>query len=72
MAPHFKKVADKLKVGSLNLFLLLCGHMGAADPVFCSKGIAVVGGVDCDVESNKKLCAQFQIRSFPTIKVCST
>ncbi len=33
------------------------------------KGVINFGAIDCDVESNKPLCGQFQIKGFPTIKV---
>ena len=33
------------------------------------EGLAVLGAVDCDQDSNKPLCGQYEIKGFPTIKV---
>lgn len=35
------------------------------------KGLVSVAAVDCDVEMNKPLCAMYEIKGFPTIKVFS-
>jgi protein disulfide-isomerase A6 len=35
------------------------------------KGLVNVAAVDCDVEANKGLCAMYEIKGFPTIKVFS-
>jgi protein disulfide-isomerase A6 len=35
------------------------------------KGLVSVGAIDCDVENNKGLCAMYEIKGFPTIKVFS-
>lgn len=38
------------------------------NPACVLQGIATVGAVDCDVESNKPLCGQYGVQGFPTLK----
>ena len=33
------------------------------------QGMVTVAAVDCDEDSNKKLCGKYGVKGFPTIKV---
>ena len=33
------------------------------------QGMVTVAAMDCDEEMNKKLCSQYGVKGFPTIKV---
>jgi len=51
-----------------------CGHCKALAPEFAKaasnlKGMVIFGAVNCDDESNRPLCGQFQVQGYPTIKV---
>ena len=50
-----------------------CGHCKSLAPAFTKvaeslHGIVNVAAVDCDVEANKPLCSQYDVKGFPTIK----
>lgn len=51
--------------GSLRCLSILSKHHFLMFP----QGMAVVGAVDCDDKSNQRLCAKYEIRGFPTLKV---
>merc|ERR1719300_1420540 len=51
-----------------------CGHCKNLAPEFAKaatnlKGMVLFGAVNCDEDSNKPLCGQFQVQGFPTLKV---
>lgn len=53
-----------------------CGHCQRLAPEWKKvatnlKGLVSVGAIDCDIENNKGLCAMYEIKGFPTIKVFS-
>lgn len=50
-----------------------CGHCKALAPAYTKAaehmaGIVTFAAVDCDDQNNKKLCAEFDVQGFPTIK----
>jgi protein disulfide-isomerase A6 len=52
-----------------------CGHCKALAPEYTSAASSLSPlipfyAVDCDVSANKPLCAQYDIKGFPTIKAC--
>ncbi|KAJ1924462.1 hypothetical protein IWQ60_005177 [Tieghemiomyces parasiticus] len=51
-----------------------CGHCQRLAPDFnkvakAVQGIAKVAAIDCDEEANKALCAAYEIKGFPTLKL---
>ena len=53
-----------------------CGHCQKLAPEWKKvatnlKGLVNIGAIDCDVEANKGICAMYEIKGFPTIKVFS-
>ncbi|KAH6568184.1 hypothetical protein BASA61_001158 [Batrachochytrium salamandrivorans] len=53
-----------------------CGHCQQLAPEYVKaasslQGLAKVVAIDCDDDRNKQLCAKFDIKGFPTIKVFS-
>merc|ERR1719295_84347 len=51
-----------------------CGHCKNLAPEFAKaatnlKGMVLFGAVNCDEDSNKPLCGQFQVQGFPTLKI---
>ena len=50
-----------------------CGHCKSLAPVYTKAaehmaGIVTFAAVDCDDQANRALCAEFDIKGFPTIK----
>lgn len=60
----------------LELFAPWCGHCKNLAPEYAKaaaslEGLVKVAAIDCDVETNKQLCAMHDVKGFPTIKVFS-
>lgn len=50
------------------------GHCQSLKPIYekaaqSLKGLAKVAAIDCDEEKNKRLCGEYGIQGFPTLKV---
>ena len=41
----------------------------AQELISMMQGMVTVAAVDCDEDSNKKLCGKYGVKGFPTIKV---
>ena len=70
------KVKSSDGVWIVEFYAPWCGHCRNLAPEYqkaakALKGVANVGAVDCDQESNKPLCGQYGVQGFPTIKVSS-
>ncbi|RPB04418.1 thioredoxin-domain-containing protein [Choiromyces venosus 120613-1] len=51
-----------------------CGHCKDLKPIYekaarSLKGLAKVAAIDCDEENNKRLCGEYGVQGFPTLKV---
>ncbi|TPX32840.1 hypothetical protein SmJEL517_g04140 [Synchytrium microbalum] len=58
----------------VEFFAPWCGHCKNLAPEYKKaaeklKGLAKVVALDCDEESNKPLCGQYQVQGFPTLKI---
>jgi len=70
---------DKQVFGDTNVWMVefyapWCGHCQRLTPEYTKaaenvEGLAKMGAVNCDEESNKQLCGKFGIQGFPTIKI---
>lgn len=70
---------DKQVFGDTNVWMVefyapWCGHCQRLTPEYTKaaenvEGLAKMGAVNCDEESNKQLCSKFGIQGFPTIKI---
>ncbi|KAJ3081574.1 hypothetical protein HDU99_005347 [Rhizoclosmatium hyalinum] len=74
-ASNFKDVVmDTEHAVMVEFFAPWCGHCKNLAPEYKKaadslKGLAKLVAVDCDAESNKPLCGQYQVQGFPTLKV---
>ncbi|KAK4512730.1 uncharacterized protein ATC70_003436 [Mucor velutinosus] len=69
-------ILDTDQLVAVEFYAPWCGHCQRLAPEWKKvatnlKGLVNVGAVDCDVETNKGLCAMYEIKGFPTIKVFS-
>ncbi|GAA5813602.1 hypothetical protein MFLAVUS_007085 [Mucor flavus] len=67
---------DTDQLVAVEFYASWCGHCQKLAPEWKKaasnlKGLVSVAAVDCDVEMNKPLCAMYEIKGFPTIKVFS-
>jgi protein disulfide-isomerase A6 len=51
-----------------------CGHCRNLAPAYKKaaenlKGLVSLAAIDCDDEKNKRICAEYGVQGFPTIKV---
>ncbi|KAI9267972.1 hypothetical protein BDA99DRAFT_504531 [Phascolomyces articulosus] len=72
---NFKQVVmDTNQLVAVEFYAPWCGHCQRLAPDWKKAaknldGLAVLGAIDCDQDSNKPLCGQYEIKGFPTIKV---
>ncbi|KAI7850118.1 hypothetical protein BDC45DRAFT_519048 [Circinella umbellata] len=72
---NFKQVVmDTNQLVAVEFYAPWCGHCQRLVPDWKKaaknlEGLAVLGAIDCDQDSNKPLCGQYEIKGFPTIKV---
>ncbi|KAL7324829.1 hypothetical protein PS15p_209966 [Mucor circinelloides] len=69
-------ILDTDQLVAVEFYAPWCGHCQRLAPEWKKvatnlKGLVNVGAVDCDVETNKGLCAMYEIKGFPTIKLFS-
>ncbi|KAI7906435.1 uncharacterized protein BX663DRAFT_427969 [Cokeromyces recurvatus] len=69
-------ILDSDQLVAVEFYAPWCGHCQRLAPEWKKaatnlKGLVSVGAVNCDVETNKGLCATYEIKGFPTIKVFS-
>ncbi|PHZ07997.1 thioredoxin-domain-containing protein [Rhizopus microsporus ATCC 52813] len=67
-------VMDTNQLVAVEFYAPWCGHCQRLAPEWKKaatnlKGLVSVNAVDCDVEANKPLCATYDIKGFPTIKI---
>jgi len=58
----------------VEFFAPWCGHCQNLKPIYekaaqSLKGLAKVAAIDCDEEKNKRLCGEYGVQGFPTLKV---
>ncbi|CEP12011.1 hypothetical protein [Parasitella parasitica] len=69
-------ILDTDQLVAVEFYAPWCGHCQKLAPEWKKvatnlKGLVNIGAIDCDVETNKGLCAMYEIKGFPTIKVFS-
>ncbi|KAI8642221.1 hypothetical protein BD408DRAFT_367073 [Parasitella parasitica] len=69
-------ILDTDQLVAVEFYAPWCGHCQKLAPEWKKvatnlKGLVNIGAIDCDVEANKGLCAMYEIKGFPTIKVFS-
>lgn len=67
-------VLEREGVTVVEFYAPWCGHCKSLAPHYKTvaqklRGIVTFGAVDCDEASNKNLCAQYNIKGFPTVKI---
>ncbi|CAO3673653.1 unnamed protein product [Rhizopus microsporus] len=67
-------VMDTNQLVAVEFYAPWCGHCQRLAPEWKKvatnlKGLVSVNAVDCDAEANKPLCATYDIKGFPTIKI---
>ncbi|KAI9491047.1 hypothetical protein BDB00DRAFT_834980 [Zychaea mexicana] len=67
-------VMDTDKLVAVEFYAPWCGHCQRLAPDWKKAaknldGLVVLGAINCDEDSNKPLCGQYDIKGFPTIKV---
>ncbi|KAJ2162348.1 hypothetical protein GGF46_000712 [Coemansia sp. RSA 552] len=74
---NFDSVLDKTAQPTfVKFYAPWCGHCQKLEPAYQraaarTQGMAKFYAVDCDEEVNKPLCARYNVRGFPTLKVFS-
>ncbi|KAJ1896325.1 hypothetical protein LPJ66_004063 [Kickxella alabastrina] len=72
---NFERVLGKTSQPTfVKFYAPWCGHCKTLEPEFeraaqKTQGIARFYAVDCDQDKNRGLCAQFDVKGFPTLKV---
>ncbi|KAI8342571.1 hypothetical protein BC941DRAFT_413150 [Chlamydoabsidia padenii] len=72
---NFKQeVLKNDKLVAVEFYAPWCGHCQKLSPEWKKaannlKGLVTVAAINCDEDSNKPLCGQYDIKGFPTIKV---
>ncbi|KAI8142447.1 hypothetical protein BJV82DRAFT_614932 [Fennellomyces sp. T-0311] len=72
---NFKQVViETNKLVAVEFYAPWCGHCQRLAPDWKKAaknmdGLAVLGAVNCDEESNRPICGQYDIKGFPTIKI---
>lgn len=69
-----KQVLDTRHPTIVEFYAPWCGHCQSLKPDFLRaakalKGVANLHAVDCDQDSNKGLCEQYNVKGFPTLKL---
>lgn len=69
-----REVLEKEKPTMVAFTAPWCGHCQRLAPEFDKvadqlDGVVLIANVDCDEESNKRLCAQYGVQGFPTLKL---
>lgn len=66
------EASDKVTV--LEFYAPWCGHCKNLAPIYAKtatslKGLVNVAAIDCDEETNKRICGEYGVQGFPTIKM---
>lgn len=66
------RASDRVTV--LEFYAPWCGHCKNLAPIYektasSLKGLVNVAAIDCDEESNKRICGEYGVQGFPTIKM---
>jgi protein disulfide-isomerase A6 len=69
-----KEILNTEHASIVEFFAPWCGHCQNLKPIYekaaqSLKGLAKVAAIDCDEEKNKRLCEEYNVKGFPTLKV---
>lgn len=69
-----KEILESDHAAIVEFYAPWCGHCKNLKPAYekvgnSMKGLAKVAGIDCDDDKNKRICGDYDVKGFPTLKL---